>query len=103
MASAFSIEVDFRKSMKRVQQLRDLADKLGKIAGKEMDSVAHSVSLAWRGDESKAFLKKADILQDKLADMTKNLNMIAQAIEEAATETYNAEKAALARALQREY
>ena len=103
MKSLFSIEFDFQQAIKRAEELEGIAADMRKLAGEELETSLQSLSVAWKGEASTAYLSKGTRLRDKILKSANDLVKTAATIRKVAKKTYDAEKKAYQIAMERLY
>ena len=101
MATERSIRFDFNQAKAQADEIERLANKLNSLADQEFAGTMQSISSHWQGQNSRAYLNKASMLQSKMNNSSKELKSIASSIRTAAKKMYDAEMRALRLAQQR--
>lgn len=95
MESKAQIEMDFNKAKIQADKLERIANDLKKISNVEFNDALQKLSNSWQGQNADFYLKKANILQDKMLDTRKNLLDVAERIQTNARRIYKAELIAI--------
>ncbi len=103
MKSLLSIEFDFRQSVRRAEELEEIAGDLKKLADEDLETSLQSLSTAWKGEAANDYFAKGSGLKDKILKSSKDLKKTAEAIRNVAKRTYDAEMAAYRIAMERSY
>lgn len=103
MKSESEISLDFKQSIKRAEELENVASDMRKLANDELGNTLNELSAAWRGEAAGSFMNKGAILQEKINKSASNLQNIAATIRSVAKRTYDAEMRALQIARERTY
>ena len=103
MKSLFSIEFDFRQAIQRAEELEDIAADMKRLADDDLASSLQSLSTAWKGESSTAYLGKGSRLKDKILKSSNDLKKTASTIRRVAKRTYDAEMEAYRIAMARKY
>lgn len=96
VASALMIEMNFAQAKKQAAELEAIASKIEKLASDSMANNMSQISANWKGENSEAYVKKYQTLQNKVSKSAGELRKAAQTIRTIAANTYKAEMAALA-------
>ncbi len=94
--------MNFDQTMRKAQQLEELAGELERLARNSMENSMQAVSRAWTGDAANAYLNKARTLEGKINGSATQLRAIAGSLRHVAQVTYNAEMTAYIIAMQRQ-
>ncbi len=103
MASASEIRFNFQQSLKRAEELEEVAEGLKRLAQGDLESAFQNLSLAWKGEAASAYLEKGSRLEEKILKSAKDLNSTASAIRRIAQRTYEAEMRTYRLAKERNY
>lgn len=98
-----SIRIDFDKAMRMADELDDLASNLTTLAENQMNGTLQEIRRTWTGEASGQYLKKGQILEEKISKSAEQLKKISEAVRITARVTYQAEQEALRLAQIREY
>lgn len=98
-----SIVMNFQKARAQADQLEQLSKRMETIANDRFGGVMRSVNTNWKGDNAAAYIKKCEILRQKLLQSSGNLSRAARTIRTIARNTYNAEMRAWRIARQKNY
>lgn len=91
MSSRSEIRFNFRQALSQADDLDDLADRLGNLSGKTMESSMQMLAQAWKGENATAFLKKEGNLKNDIKDTAADIHDIADDIRRIARRVYEAE------------
>lgn len=95
MRSEYQIWMDFRIAQEQVQNLRAVAARMEELADQRMQGALRRVGSNWKGENSEAFQGKGRILQNKITLTASDIRRIADAVEQIARRTRDAELAAI--------
>lgn len=98
-----SIQIDFNRAMKQADRLDDLAYELTGLAQNQINGAMQEIHYSWTGEAAEQYLKKGQIIEEKVIQSASQLKKIAAVIRTTATVTYNAELEAIRIAQIREY
>ena len=96
-----AIKLNYNKAKQAANDLEEVADRLSRLANNTMDDAMQTVSTGWKGDNASSFLRKANVIQDEIADVAKEVLARATETKNAAKKIYDAEMANLKIAQQR--
>ncbi|MCR5556414.1 MAG: WXG100 family type VII secretion target [Butyrivibrio sp.] len=94
MKTVWQIQMDFDRAMDAARRLRSIASGMDSNAG-QLGSTMNSIDRSWDGENSEAYLAKGKKVQNKLSVTANGIRQVAQAIEEIAIRTREAELAAI--------
>lgn len=92
--TAYSIAMDFTRAKAQANKLESLANKIAKQKSK-MSQEKQTIATNWKSDSASAYLRKAAVVENDMANAEKKLRQTASTIITVATNTYQAEKQAL--------
>ena len=101
--SEIQIRLDFEHAIRQANKLDEIAGKIQKIASNNLDECNKRIAGAWKGDSAVVFQKKGQQVANNLEKLAKEYKNTANAIRKIATNTYQAEQAALELAKKRTY
>ena len=95
MSSEVSIYFDFKRARDQAEALENLANQLKTLSDSNLENTMMGISRNWTGTNANAFLGKANSLQEKIKDTSKDLDNIATDIKRIAKRIYDAEMLAI--------
>ncbi len=103
MKSLTTIRMDFQKAQQCAAELEEIASEMRTLANSDLSDSLQSLSGAWKGESAALYLRKGELLKDKITASAKNLERTAATIRSTARRTYDAEMRAYRLAVQRKY
>ncbi len=94
MKTAWQIQMDFRKAMDAARKLRNIADSMDHNADSLGGSI-DSINRNWDGENSEKYITKGNKVQGNIRTTASGIRRVAEAIEEIAIRTRDAELAAI--------
>lgn len=91
MVSAVKITMDYRETMRRAEELEQLARRIKRKANGEYREAQRALAGVWSGEAAEAYLKKTNRIRDKLLRNAEELDRTADVLKRAATRLYRAE------------
>lgn len=90
------INFNYDNAMKQVAELNEIASALDKVGSTNLADCMKKVGKNWKGENSTAYVKKGDALNQKIVKCSKNISAAANALSTMAENICRAEKANLA-------
>lgn len=90
-----SIQIDFRKTIQKAEELDQLARQLENLAKGNFEGILQDIGRTWTGEASIQYRNKGRILEESMKEKAEQLRSIADSMRTVARETYNAEKRAI--------
>lgn len=97
-----SISLNYNKAQQQAKNLDKVASQLRTNKGK-LESCKRNISIAWKGDNATAYLRKMETVLNNLSKIENNINKIANTVRTNSKRTYDAEVAAINTATKRTY
>lgn len=94
MKTAWQIQMDFKKAMDAANRLRSIASRMDSNAN-NLGSTIGAIDRSWDGENSEAYQAKGRKVQDNITTTASGIRRVAEAIEEIATRTRDAEMEAI--------
>lgn len=101
--SAFEIQMDYRNAIKQADSLSEIARELKANADSDLQECIAEISGNWTGDNASDYVKKCNLLKEKIVHSSDKLLKTANAIRRIAKNTYDMEMRALEIMIRREY
>lgn len=101
--SAFEIQMDYRNAIKQADSLSEIARELKVTADSGLQECVSEISGSWTGDNASNYIKKCNLLKEKIVYSSDKLQKTASAIRKIAKNTYDMEMRALEIMRRREY
>ena len=101
--SSFQIRMNYHRAIQQADSLLEVASELQRNADSDFQDCISQISGSWTGDSAAAYLRKCDLLRERILLSAKQLRKTAEAIKQIAKRTYDAEMRALRIMQQREY
>lgn len=96
MKDIATITINFTKARQQAAELESIAGKLENMAAQKLENSMFALRTGWTGENAEACLKKQEILKNKVSTTASQLRKAAETIRTVATNTFNAEMAAVA-------
>ncbi len=93
-STAWQIQMDFEKAMRAAGELRGIARSMDSNA-ESMGNTINSIDTSWDGDNSQAYIAKGVKVKGNITETAAGIRKTAEAIEEIAIRTRDAELAAI--------
>ena len=93
-STAWQIQMDFERAMKAAEELRGIAGSIDDNAS-NMGNTINSIDNSWDGDNSQAYIAKGNKVKNNITETARGIRSTANAIEEIAIRTRDAELAAI--------
>ena len=90
--------MDFVKANNQADRLEELAAELRQLKDREYSDCMRQITAAWKSENAKAFLRKANRVGDRIGVTAEQLKQTAETIRRIAKRTYDTEMDALERA-----
>ncbi len=103
MKSISEINMNFKMSNRKADELDEIAASLRDIVNNGINNSMNKLAVAWKGDASKLYQEKAYRLSDKILKSAINFENIAKSIRAISKRTYDAEISAYELAQKRLY
>ena len=103
MKSEAEIIFDYRQAISKAEELEGVVANLRQLSNNDLEGSLQSLSNAWRGEASEAYIGKGKKLQERILANAKNLENTAKTIRSTAKRIYDAEMRALQIARERQY
>ncbi len=94
---------NYNQAMQQAGKLEEVAGKLERLSGSEMECTKNILSNAWQSDSSSQYYQKLDAVREKVLASSRQIRSIAAQLRDAARAVKSAELAALAIAEHRTY
>ena len=94
--TAFSIYMDYKKTMNQANELERVARDLKSLANSNFQSSISRLNSNWTGEAASAYIKKANKLKSDMENSANSISKTSSALKTIAITTYKAEMAALA-------
>lgn len=91
MVSAVKITMDYRETIRRAEELEQLARRIKRKANGEYREAQRALSGAWEGEAAEAYLKKTNRIREKLLRNAEELDRTADVLKRTAKRLYRAE------------
>lgn len=78
------VEIDYRDTLKKADQLEELARELRTIASRDLQDLQSGVSRAWKGSSAERYKKHAQTLSRQVEAQAKNLQNAAKGLRRTA-------------------
>lgn len=101
--SAFEIRMDYRNAVSQAESLSEIAKELKATADSGLSDCMSEISGSWTGSNADGYIKKCDLLREKILHSSDKLQRTAEAIRKIAKNTYDMEMRALEIMKTREY
>lgn len=101
MADEATIIFNYEKAIKQADELLEIAKEVRKVAKTNMSESLTAIDKNWDGENSVKFIKKGNVLKDKISDSADDIERIAGDIKIMAKRIYDAEMEAVRIARQR--
>ncbi len=89
--SLHRIQMDFSLAKKQARELDEVAARMDRLAGTQMENTMNRLGRSWTGDNSLKYIKKGKQLQGNIDSTADSLREVAAAIREIAKRIYDAE------------
>ncbi len=94
MKTEWQIQMDYNKAMDAARRLRGIATGMDNEAN-DMDRTINAINRAWDGENSEKYIAKGYQVKNKITATSAGIRRVADAIEQIATRTRDAELAAI--------
>lgn len=98
----YQIEADFQNALRKADRLDQIAGEVVKEI-QRIETIQHSLSLAWQSDHSRDYIGKMTIVQQNLQKREREIRRSAEDIRQTARDLRDADLRALEIARQRSY
>lgn len=88
------IDIDYRDTLKKANQLEALAMELRSIAARDLQNVQSGVGRTWRGSAAELYKKRAQTLSRQAEAQARDLQSLARGLRQAAERYRRLEAAA---------
>ena len=95
MKSEHEIYMDFQKAKDQANRLRQIASNMNNVADDELGGAVTKIRSDWTGENSEAYVQKADKEKQKINKTAQDLRRVAETIETIAARIMEAELAAI--------
>ncbi len=89
--SKYTIRLNYRKATQQADRLDEIASRINNMANNEFEDTLNGIAAAWKGENSKEYLRKARNLKGSINNSASNLKSIADEIRRKAYRVYLAE------------
>ncbi|SCY71341.1 Proteins of 100 residues with WXG [Lachnospiraceae bacterium XBB2008] len=95
MKTEYEIYMNFKKAEAQVNKLRNIAQGMRSLANDDIEGTIGRIRTNWSGENSEAFLAKAQIIENKIGETANDIQRVADAIMSNAERTMRTELAAI--------
>ena len=95
MKTEYDIYMNFKKAETQVNKLKDIAQNMRLLANDDIEGTIGRIRSNWSGENSEAFLAKAQVVENKIAETANDIQRVADTIMSNAERTMRTELAAI--------
>ncbi len=95
MKERHEIQLDYDEAKRRADELDELADRVKRIAAREMEAVMDGTAAGWKGKNGTLYNRKNRKFQEEVESLEKKFRRMANTIRFIARTTYDAEMEAV--------
>ena len=89
-----AIIFDYEATIRQVEKLEELAERLRRIADNDLEEVLSEINQGWQGENATKFLSKGDTMKGKVLLSSENLQNIANTMRQMAENLRTSEQEA---------
>ena len=89
-----AIIFDYEATIRQVEKLEELAERLRRIADNDLEEVLSEINQGWQGENATKFLSKGDTMKGKVLRSSENLQNIANTMRQMAENLRTSEQEA---------